>query len=151
MGTLNIVFLDIWLPHKARYKLTQARSGLRLLPRFLGAFSQGQIPTDTSEVWSETFASVPWSFLTRPDANSHRQGPTADSNTSPFYFLNVEIPAWPWLQKFCKILIVIGDRSILYKKLYRGEIPRWQLEGGNRKQASYSEILERCWRHTLQA
>jgi hypothetical protein len=30
-------------------------------------------------------------------------------------------------------------------------IPRWWLEGGSRKQASYSEILERCWRHTLQA
>jgi hypothetical protein len=31
------------------------------------------------------------------------------------------------------------------------EIPRWRLEGRSRKQASYSEILERCWRHTLQA
>jgi hypothetical protein len=31
------------------------------------------------------------------------------------------------------------------------EIPRWQLEGGSRKHASYSEILERHWRHTLQA
>jgi hypothetical protein len=30
-------------------------------------------------------------------------------------------------------------------------IPRWQLEGGSRKLASYSEILERRWRHTLQA
>jgi hypothetical protein len=30
-------------------------------------------------------------------------------------------------------------------------IPRWQLEGGSRKQASYSETLERRWRHTLQA
>jgi hypothetical protein len=29
--------------------------------------------------------------------------------------------------------------------------PRWWLEGGNRKHASYSEILDRCWRHTLQA
>jgi hypothetical protein len=28
---------------------------------------------------------------------------------------------------------------------------RWQLEGGSRKHASYSEILERCWRHILQA
>jgi hypothetical protein len=36
------------------------------------AFSQGQIPTHTGKVWSETFAPVPWSFLTRPDANSHR-------------------------------------------------------------------------------
>jgi hypothetical protein len=31
------------------------------------------------------------------------------------------------------------------------EIPRWWLEGGSRKRASYSEILERRWRHTLQA
>jgi hypothetical protein len=31
------------------------------------------------------------------------------------------------------------------------EIPRWRLEGGSRKRASYSEILERHWRHTLQA
>jgi hypothetical protein len=29
--------------------------------------------------------------------------------------------------------------------------PRWRLEGGSRKRASYSEILERHWRHTLQA
>jgi predicted ATP-binding protein involved in virulence len=32
-----------------------------------------------------------------------------------------------------------------------GEIPRWRLEVGSRKRPSYSEILERCWRHTLQA
>jgi hypothetical protein len=31
------------------------------------------------------------------------------------------------------------------------EIPRWWLEGGGRKRASYSENLERGWRHTLQA
>jgi hypothetical protein len=31
------------------------------------------------------------------------------------------------------------------------EIPRWWLEGGSRKCASYCEILERHWRHTLQA
>jgi hypothetical protein len=29
--------------------------------------------------------------------------------------------------------------------------PRWWLEGGSRKRDSYSEILEKCWRHTLQA
>jgi hypothetical protein len=34
-------------------------------------FSQSQIPTHTGTVWSETFASVPWSFLIRPNANSH--------------------------------------------------------------------------------
>jgi hypothetical protein len=30
-------------------------------------------------------------------------------------------------------------------------IPRWRLEVGSRKRASYSEILEKRWRHTLQA
>jgi hypothetical protein len=30
-------------------------------------------------------------------------------------------------------------------------IPRWRLEVGSRKQPSYSEILEKRWRHTLQA
>jgi hypothetical protein len=30
-------------------------------------------------------------------------------------------------------------------------IPRWQLDGGTRNCASYSEILERRWRNTLQA
>jgi hypothetical protein len=34
-------------------------------------FSQSQTPTHTGSVWSETFASVPWSFLIRPNANSH--------------------------------------------------------------------------------
>jgi hypothetical protein len=34
---------------------------------------------------------------------------------------------------------------------YFYQIPRWWLEGGSRKHASYSEILERRWRHTLQA
>jgi hypothetical protein len=33
----------------------------------------------------------------------------------------------------------------------RREIPRWRLEGGSRKHASCSEILEKRWRHTLQA
>jgi hypothetical protein len=32
-------------------------------------------------------------------------------------------------------------------KSYKERIPRWWLEGGSRKWASYSEILERCWRH----
>jgi hypothetical protein len=32
-----------------------------------------------------------------------------------------------------------------------GWIPRWWLEGGSRKRASYSEILGRHQRHTLQA
>jgi TfoX/Sxy family transcriptional regulator of competence genes len=41
-------------------------------------------------------------------------------------------------------------RKQTYKKT-DSEIPRWRLEGGSRKRASYSEILERCWRHPLQA
>jgi hypothetical protein len=39
-------------------------------------------------IWTsgcETFASVPWSFLTRPDTKSHRQGPPAGSENSPFF------------------------------------------------------------------
>jgi hypothetical protein len=32
----------------------------------------------------ENFVSVPWSFLIRPDTKSHRQGPTAGSNTLIF-------------------------------------------------------------------
>jgi hypothetical protein len=39
---------------------------------------------------------------------------------------------------------------VKYKYL-RMLIPRWWLEGGSRKRASYSEILERHRRHTLQA
>jgi hypothetical protein len=39
----------------------------------------------------------------------------------------------------------------MLQKQEGGGIPRWQLEGGGRKRASYSEILERCWRHNLQA
>jgi hypothetical protein len=38
-----------------------------------------------------------------------------------------------------------------YIKIDFRRIPRWWLEGGSRKCASYSEILERPWRHTLQA
>jgi hypothetical protein len=50
LGTLNTVFLDICISHKARYQLTQAKSGLRLLPQFLGAFSQGQMPHTSGKV-----------------------------------------------------------------------------------------------------
>jgi hypothetical protein len=39
-------------------------------------------------------------------------------------------------------IVGIGTFSV-----FLGGIPRWQLEGGSRKQASYSEILERRWRH----
>jgi hypothetical protein len=38
------------------------------------------MPTHIGTVWSETFAPVPWSFFTRPNADSHRQGPTAGSD-----------------------------------------------------------------------
>jgi hypothetical protein len=40
--------------------------------------------------------------------------------------------------------------NYISKDMTRG-ISRWWLEGGSRKHASYSEILERSWRHTLQA
>jgi hypothetical protein len=36
-------------------------------------------------------------------------------------------------------------------KIVERGIPRWWLEVGSRKRPSYSEILERRWRHTLQA
>jgi hypothetical protein len=39
----------------------------------------------------------------------------------------------------------------LKKETTGGGIPRWRLEVGSRKRTSYSEILERRWRHTLQA
>jgi hypothetical protein len=42
----------------------------------------------------------------------------------------------------------VGEREGKIKK--RG-FPRWWLEGGSRKRASFSEILARRWRHTLQA
>jgi uncharacterized protein YbdZ (MbtH family) len=41
------------------------------------------------------------------------------------------------------------EKFSLYRKEWR--IPRWRLEVGSRKRPSYSEILERRWRHTLQA
>jgi hypothetical protein len=42
-------------------------------------------------------------------------------------------------------------KPCIIKKRKKEKIPRWWLEGGSRKRASYSEILERRWRHTLQA
>jgi hypothetical protein len=45
-------------------------------------------------------------------------------------------------------LTSVGKATI--KNANKG-IPRWRLEGGSRKRASYSEILERRWSHTLQA
>jgi hypothetical protein len=51
-----------------------------------------------------------------------------------------------------------GVKKPDFKHYYRaieikqpGRIPRWRLEVGSRKRPSYSEILERRWRHTLQA
>jgi hypothetical protein len=93
---LNLVWQffpsSLELSHKARCWLTKAQYGLRLLPQFLGPFSKGKISTHTgkSHCWL-------WQFLF-------------------FYFLNVAIPMWLWLQKFYKNLIVFGDRSILHKK-----------------------------------
>jgi hypothetical protein len=43
-----------------------------------------------------------------------------------------------------------NTEEINCRKAYYG-IPRWWLEGGSRKRPSYSEILERHWRHILQA
>jgi hypothetical protein len=52
----------------------------------------------------------------------------------------------------CTIVFqVLFLKLIIKNKQIFGRIPRWQLEGGSRKRASYSEILERHWRHTLQA
>jgi hypothetical protein len=56
------------LSHKARCQITQAQCG------------------------PETFVPVPWSFLTRPDAKSHRHGPTASSNTISFIEKTPVIP-----------------------------------------------------------
>jgi hypothetical protein len=42
-------------------------------------------------------------------------------------------------------------RMAAIKNTNKRRIPRWQLEVGSRKRPSYSEILERRWRHTLQA
>jgi hypothetical protein len=41
------------------------------------------------------------------------------------------------------------ERAFLQQK--NVGFPRWRIEGGSRKRASYSEILERHRRHTLQA
>jgi hypothetical protein len=52
---------------------------------------------------------------------------------------------------FSACIRVEDFKNVLLLLKLRSGIPRWQLEGGSRKQASYSEISERCWRHTLQA
>jgi hypothetical protein len=57
------------------------------------------------------------------------------------------------IQQYCKLE---STQKSLLSPFTNGElellgIPRWRLEVGSRKQASYSEILERRWRHTLQA
>jgi hypothetical protein len=44
----------------------------------------------------------------------------------------------------------IAKKKICFKKS-KCQIPRWQQEGGSRKCASDKEILEKRWRHTLQA
>jgi hypothetical protein len=54
-----------------------------------------------------------------------------------------------WLLGKCEALNATTRKK--QKILRREGIPRWRLEGGSRKQPSYSEILERRWRHTLQA
>jgi hypothetical protein len=47
--------------------------------------------------------------------------------------------------------IAFGRKRMFIRSGNMGRIPRWRLEVGSRKRASYSEILERHWRHTLQA
>jgi hypothetical protein len=47
--------------------------------------------------------------------------------------------------------IISNEIEAVIKKSPNREIPRWQLEGRSRKRTSYSEILERHWRHILQA
>jgi hypothetical protein len=56
-------------------------------------------------------------------------------------------------QKSWKIPAFLNNSpgSNRYVNLFNLRIPRWQLEGGSRKPAFYSEILERHRRHTLQA
>jgi hypothetical protein len=49
----------------------------------------------------------------------------------------------------CASFLVFSNMTI--KKVKFRRIPRWQQEGGSRKWASHSEILERHQRHTLQA
>jgi hypothetical protein len=75
--------------HKARCWLihAQTQSGLRLLPQFLGAFSQSQVPTHTGTgtVWFWGFCSGSLGFLTRPGTHSHRQGPIAGSDNSSLF------------------------------------------------------------------
>jgi hypothetical protein len=57
-----------------------------------------------------------------------------------------------------KNTVVVGDLNTPHhhpnKKINKEileEVQRWWLQGGSRKRASYSEILERRQRHTLQA
>jgi hypothetical protein len=47
------------------------------------------------------------------------------------------------------VFILTGEPN--NKNVAIRRIPRWRLEEGSRKHASSSEILERRWRHTLQA
>jgi hypothetical protein len=55
----------------------------------------------------------------------------------------------------CEIILIVALSIIVQRNnsisIRRRGISRWQLEGGSKKRASYSEILERRWRHTLQA
>jgi hypothetical protein len=45
-----------------------------------------------------------------------------------------------------------GKKSYaLEHKTWSWLVPRWRLEAGSRKHASLKHVLERCWRHTLQA
>jgi hypothetical protein len=74
-----------------------------------------------------------------------------DFSKVPEYKINIQTPA-AFLysnNEFTEKKIPFTNSFIRNKTPRR--IPRWQLEGGSRKRASYSEILERRQRHTLQA
>jgi hypothetical protein len=58
------------------------------------------------------------------------------------YLLSLKTRIFMNKNKTCTVMMIINNVQ---------EIPRWRLEVGSRKRASYSEILERRWRHTLQA
>jgi hypothetical protein len=58
---------------------------------------------------------------------------------------------WPSNCKALRSIPSTSKKKSFLRKVSEREDPRWWLEGGSRKHASYSEILERHWRHTLQA
>jgi hypothetical protein len=65
-----------------------------------------------------------------------------------------DVISFAYINKFDLLILELIVVSMFIKDIALRiflEIPRQRIEGGSRKHASYSEILERCWRHTLQA